>query len=223
LAAIFNRYIPTLPINHKIKSKNPWSLLKDFYFSFAKLAKDRLGQLSLAVTTLFWGAGATLRLVIIAWAAFALSFEIDKATQLSAVVAFGVAIGSVIAARYISMKNSVKVLPLGVLMGAFVCSMVFVSSWEYAALLLLFIGIFSGMLIVPLNALLQHRGHILIGSGHSIAAQNFSENLGILILSGTYTLMVKYGLPIIGIVFIFGLFVLMAMVIASIYYSQDNK
>ena len=74
LAAIFNRYIPTLPINHKIKSKNPWSLLKDFYFSFAKLAKDRLGQLSLAVTTLFWGAGATLRLVIIAWAAFALSF-----------------------------------------------------------------------------------------------------------------------------------------------------
>jgi hypothetical protein len=79
------------------------------------------------------------------------------------------------------------------------------------------------MLIVPLNALLQHRGHILIGSGHSIAAQNFSENLGILILSGTYTLMVKYGLPIIGIVFIFGLFVLMAMVIASIYYSQDNK
>ena len=150
-------------------------------------------------------------------------FLIDKATQLSAVVAFGVAIGSVIAARYISMKNAVKVLPLGVLMGIFVCSMVFVSSWEYAALLLLFIGIFSGMLIVPLNALLQHRGHILIGSGHSIAAQNFSENLGILILSGTYTLMVKYGLPIIGIVFIFGLFVLMAMVIASIYYSQDNK
>ena len=223
LAAMFNRYIPTLPIKNKIKSKNPWSLVKDFYFSFAKLAKDRLGQLSLAVTTLFWGAGATLRLVIIAWAAFALNFEIDKATQLSAVVAFGVAIGSVIAARYISMKNSVKVLPLGVLMGAFVCSMVFVSSWEYAALLLLFIGIFSGMLIVPLNALLQHRGHILIGSGHSIAAQNFSENLGILILSGTYTLMVKYGLPIIGIVFIFGLFVLMAMVIASIYYSQDNK
>ena len=78
------------------------------------------------------------------------------------------------------MKNSVKVLPLGILMGVFVCSMVFVSSWEYAALLLLFIGIFSGMLIVPLNALLQHRGHILIGSGHSIAAQNFSENLGYL-------------------------------------------
>ena len=121
------------------------------------------------------------------------------------------------------MKNSVKVLPLGILMGAFVCAMVFVSSWEYAALLLLFIGIFSGMLIVPLNALLQHRGHILIGSGHSIAAQNFSENLGILILSGTYTLMVKYGLPINGIVFIFGLFVLMTMVIASIYYSQDNE
>jgi LPLT family lysophospholipid transporter-like MFS transporter len=197
-------------------------LFKDFYFSFTKLAKDRLGQLSLAITTLFWGAGATLRLVIIAWAAYALNFEIDKSTQLSAVVAFGVAIGAIIAARYVTMQNSVKVLPIGILMGGFVCSMIFVSSWQYAAFLLLFIGIFSGMLIVPLNALLQHRGHILIGSGHSIAAQNFSENLGILILSGAYTLMVKYGLPINGIVFIFGLFVLLTMVIASIYYSQDN-
>ena len=160
--------------------------------------------------------------MIIAWAAYALNFEIDKSTQLSAVVAFGVAIGSIIAARYVTMQSSVKVLPIGVVMGGFVCAMIFVSSWQYAALLLLFIGIFSGMLIVPLNALLQHRGHILIGSGHSIAAQNFSENLGILLLSGTYTLMVKYGLPINGIVFIFGLFVLMSMVIASIYYSQDN-
>jgi LPLT family lysophospholipid transporter-like MFS transporter len=131
---------------------------------------------------------------------------------------------SLLLAIYHDAKFSKSTSDLGILMGAFVCSMVFVSSWEYAALLLLFIGIFSGMLIVPLNAFLQHRGHILIGSGHSIAAQNFSENLGILILSGS---LYAYGeiRPTYNwnCIYIFGLFVLMAMVIASIYYSQDNK
>ena len=107
-------------------------------------------------------------------------------------------------------------------MGCLVCSIVFVSTWEMAALVLFAIGIMSGILIVPMNALLQYRGHILVGAGHSIAAQNFSENLGILILSGAYTLMVGFQLPINGIVFIFGLFVLLAMVIISQYYA-DTK
>ena len=121
------------------------------------------------------------------------------------------------------MEDSVKILPMGILMGVLVCSMVFITSWEMAALVLFFIGVFSGILIVPLNALLQYRGHLLIGAGHSIAAQNFSENLGILFLSGTYTLMVGLNLPINGIVFIFGLFVLLSMVVASQYYAQPNN
>jgi len=223
LAAIFNRYIPVLPIEHKVEKKNPLFLFKDFIKSATKLAKDRYGgQLSLAITTLFWGAGATLRLVIIAWAAYALNYGIDKATQLTAVVALGVAIGAVIAARYVEMRDSVKILSVGILMGAFVCAMIFISTWYTAAIVLLFIGVFSGFLIVPMNALLQYRGHKLVGSGHSIAVQNFSENLGILILSGTYTIMVKYELPINAIVFMFGLFVLFAMVIARIHYAEKN-
>ena len=108
-------------------------------------------------------------------------------------------------------------------MGCLVCSMVFVSSWQMAALVLFAIGVMSGILIVPMNALLQYRGHILVGAGHSIAGQNFSENLGILILSGTYTLMVGLQLPINGIVFIFGLFVLLAMVIISQYYANTKS
>jgi MFS transporter, LPLT family, lysophospholipid transporter len=88
--------------------------------------------------------------------------------------------------------------------------------------ILMFVGILSGLLIVPLNALLQHRGHILVGAGHSIAVQNFSENLGILILSGAYTMMVKFNLPVNGIVFIFGFFVLLAMTVASQYYAKSN-
>jgi LPLT family lysophospholipid transporter-like MFS transporter len=119
------------------------------------------------------------------------------------------------------MKDAVKILSTGILMGFFVCSMVFVSTWYVAAIILLLVGIFSGFLIVPMNALLQHRGHRLVGSGHSIAVQNFSENLGILLLSGTYTFMVKHDMHINAIVFIFGLFVLFAMMIARIHYEEQ--
>jgi LPLT family lysophospholipid transporter-like MFS transporter len=222
-AAICNRYIPFVPIDHKLNTKNPMYLLKDFYISLKKLWVDPLGQLSLVITTLFWGAGATLRLVVIAWAAFALSFGLDKATLLTAMVALGVAIGSVIAARFIKMKDAVKILLVGFFMGILVCVMVFLNTWQAAAINLLLIGIFSGILIVPMNALLQYRGHKLIGAGHSIAVQNFSENLGILILSGAYTFMVKQSLPINGIVFIFGFFVALTMIIALIYYEDANK
>jgi MFS transporter, LPLT family, lysophospholipid transporter len=222
-AAICNRYIPFVPIDHKLNTKNPIYLLKDFYISLKKLWLDPLGQLSLVITTLFWGAGATLRLVIIAWAAFALSFGLDKATLLTAMVALGVAIGSVIAARFIKMKDAIKILLIGFFMGILVCIMVFLNTWQAAAINLLLIGIFSGILIVPMNALLQYRGYKLIGAGHSIAVQNFSENLGILILSGAYTFMVKQSLPINGIVFIFGFFVALTMIVALIYYEDANK
>ncbi|MDA9211130.1 lysophospholipid transporter LplT [Methylophilaceae bacterium] len=222
IAAIFNKYMPDVPINHKLKKNDPWSLVKDFLNSYKKLWVDPLGQLSLTITTLFWGAGATLRLVIIAWAAYALGYGLDKSTTLSATVALGVAIGAVIAAFLIKMKDSTKILPIGIIMGSLVCSMVFVTTWQSAAIILVLIGILSGLLIVPLNALLQHRGHLLIGAGHSIAVQNFNENLGILILSGTYTLMVKGNIPINGIMFIFGFFVLLSMTVASIYYSKTK-
>ena len=222
IAAIFNKYMPDVPINHKLKKNDPWSLVKDFLNSYKKLWVDPLGQLSLTITTLFWGAGATLRLVIIAWAAYALGYGLDKSTTLSATVALGVAIGAVIAAFLIKMKDSTKILPIGIIMGSLVCSMVFVTTWQSAAIILVLIGILSGLLIVPLNALLQHRGHLLIGAGHSIAVQNFNENLGILILSGTYTLMVKGNIPINGIMFIFGFFVLLSMTVASLYYSKTK-
>ena len=169
------------------------------------------------------GGWATLRLVIIGWAAYALGYGLDKSTTLSATVALGVAIGAIIAAFFIKMRDSTKILPVGIVMGGLVCSMVFITTWQSAAIVLTLVGVFSGLLIVPLNALLQHRGHLLIGSGHSIAVQNFNENLGILILSGTYTLMVKGNIPINGIMFIFGFFVLLSMTVASIFYAKANN
>ncbi len=223
VAAGFNMFIPKLPIDHAIPKKNLWFILSDFYQSFIVLWRDPQGQVSLAVTTLFWGAGATLRLVVVAWAMLTLNFSFDHATQLTAAVALGVALGSVIAASYITLENSVKVLPAGIVMGLLVISMVLVTEWHIAATLLFIIGVLSGFFVVPLNALLQHRGHLLIGAGHSIAVQNFNENLGILLLSGGYTLMVKANLHMDHIVVIFGLFVIISMSMINRHYRYQVK
>jgi len=221
VAAGFNMFIPKLPIDHAIAKKDPLYILSDFYRSFVALWRDPQGQVSLSVTTLFWGAGATLRLVVIAWAGIVLGFGLDHATQLTATVAIGVALGSIIAARLIKLENSVKVLPAGIVMGVLVICMAFVTEWHIAAFLFFTIGVLSGFFVVPLNALLQHRGHLLIGAGHSIAVQNFNENLGILILSGAYTLMVKANLEINHIVIIFGLFVIISMGLINRLYRQQ--
>ena len=220
LAAVFNRYIPLLPIDHKLTKKNPLFMIKDFWHAFKVLWKDPEGQLSLAVTTLFWGAGASLRLIVIAWASYALQFNLEEATRLTAMVAFGIAIGSVIAARYISLKDSVRVLPAGILMGGFVMTMVVIHDWHIAGLIFLLIGALSGFFIVPLNALLQHRGHLLIGAGHSIAVQNFNENIGILLLSGTYTWMVREEFSINTIIILLGLFVSVTMLAIYKHYKK---
>ncbi|MCB5207883.1 lysophospholipid transporter LplT [Methylovorus mays] len=220
-AATFNMYIPRLPIDHKLPKRNPLYIFKDFWHSFKVLWKDPMGQVSLAVTTLFWGAGATLRLVVLAWAAVALDFGLEHATQLTAMVAVGIAVGSVFAAKYIKLEDSIKVLPAGILMGLLVMAMVLINDWRVASALLFLIGALSGFFVVPLNALLQHRGHILIGAGHSIAVQNFNENLGILVLIGVYALMVKAELPIHLTVIAFGLFVSLSM--SGIYRLYKQK
>jgi MFS family permease len=213
VAAIINLYIPRLAIDHKLPKRNPVFILQDFWHSFRLLWRDPLGQVSLAVTTLFWGAGATLRLIVLAWAALAFKFNLEKATQLTAVVALGIAAGSVLAARYVSLKRAVRVLPVGIGMGLVVIAMVFVKDWRIAIGLLVLIGAMGGYFVVPMNALLQHRGHLLMGAGHSIAVQNFNENLSILVLLGVYALMLKAQLSINTIIIAFGLFVA-----ASMYY-----
>jgi MFS transporter, LPLT family, lysophospholipid transporter len=219
-AAIFNIYIPKLPIEHKLESKSIWYILKDFLHAFIVLWKDPLGQVSLSVTTLFWGAGATLRLVVLSWAALALNFSIEQSTQLIAVVAVGIAVGSIVASKYIRLEDSVKVLPAGILMGILVIGMVFITHWIAAGILLFFIGALGGFFVVPLNALLQHQGHHLIGAGHSIAVQNFNENIGILVMLGFYLLMVKANISMNYIITAFGLFVILSMGIINRIYRK---
>ena len=213
IAAWFNYYIPRLPIDHKVPKKNPVFLVQDFWHAFKLLWKDPLGQVSLAVTTLFWGVGATLRLVVLAWAAFNLKFDLAHATQLTAMVAVGIAAGSAAAGKWIKLESAVKVLPAGIALGLIVITMIFVTDWRVAMGLMFIIGALAGFFVVPLNALLQHRGHLLMGAGHSIAIQNFNENIGILVLLGAYAFMVGNGVHIHWVIVSFGVFISLAMTV----------
>ena len=220
LAALINLYIPLVPIEHKPLSPSPLFLLKDFWHCFILLWKDPLGQVSLAVTTLFWGAGATLRLLVLAWAGVALHYSIGEAAKLIAWFAIGIAIGSVLAARLIKLEHAVNVLPVGIGMGLMVLVMIPITHPLLAILLLICIGVMAGFFVVPMNALLQHRGHLLIGSGRSIAVQNFNENISIFLMLGLYALMEKLGLNLNLIILFFGL--LMAGLMGLLYKKHGH-
>ncbi|KFB68007.1 lysophospholipid transporter LplT [Candidatus Accumulibacter vicinus] len=211
LAALFNLYIPDTGVDHRVLHKNPWYLLREFNHCLVLLWRDRLGQVSLAVTTLFWGAGATLQFIVIKWAETALHLGLSKSSMLQGVVAVGVALGAAGAARMITLRKSVRVIPLGIAMGIIVLVMNFVHHLWLAIPLLVLIGALSGFFVVPMNALLQHRGHILMGAGHSIAVQNFNENLSILAMTGLYFLMMRANISIYVVITLFGMFVSGAM------------
>jgi len=220
-AAIVNLFIPRLPIDHKLPSKSPLFILHDFWHSFKLLWRDPLGQVSLAVTTLFWGVGATLRLLIIAWAALNLKYGLDQATQLTAATALGIAIGSILAGKFVSLQRAVSVLPAGIILGFVPIALIWVETLFPALLLLLLAGALAGYFVVPMNALLQHRGHLLMGAGHSIAQQNFNENISILLLTGAYALMVRADWHIHTIIWIFGLFISSVMTAIWLRHRHD--
>ena len=223
LASFFNLYIPDTGVDHKVLHKNPWYLVREFNHCLGLLWRDRLGQISLAVTTLFWGAGATLQFIVIKWAEVSLHLDLSKSSMLQGVVAVGVAVGAVAAARAITLRKSVRVIPLGIAMGIIVLVMNFVHHMWLAVPLLIIIGALSGYFVVPMNALLQHRGHILMGAGHSIAVQNFNENLSILIMTGFYYVMVKADLSIYWVITLFGLFVSASMLLVKRKHEANQR
>jgi MFS transporter, LPLT family, lysophospholipid transporter len=223
VAALFNLYIPDTGVDHVPLKKNPVYLVHEFRHCLKLLWRDRLGQISLAVTTLFWGAGQTLQFIVIQWANASLKLDLSGATLLQGVVAIGVAIGAALAARMISLRRSVRVIPLGIVMGLGVVLMVFVHDKALAVALLVLIGACSGFFVVPMNALLQHRGQVLMGAGHSIAVQNFNENLSILLMTGTYSLLEKAHMSIYTIVTGFGLFVAFVMWLVKRWHDANQR
>ena len=204
IAAAFNLRIPNTGVDHRIANRNPLLLLYEFWHCNRLLWRDKLGQVSLATTTLFWGAGATMQLMVVRWAEVTLHLSLSNATLLQAVVGVGTGVGAVLAAKYVSLTKSPNVIPMGIGMGFLVFAMVFVHSLPVAVVVLLLIGGCAGFFVVPMNALLQHRGHILMGAGSSIAVQNFNENLSILAMQAIYAVLIAFRLPILYVIVIFG-------------------
>ena len=211
IAALFNLRVPDTGARYPEQHRNPIKLILDFWHCHLTLWRDKLGQISLAVTTLFWGAGASLQFIVLHWAQQQLDMRLDEAAILQGITAIGVALGAILAARLVPLKKTPSVLKLGVAMGLLVPAMTLVTSLEGSIPLLVLIGGLAGFFVVPMNALLQHRGYVMLSAGHSIAVQNFNENLNVLLMLGIYALLVRAELPINAIIVIFGLFVAAAM------------
>jgi len=206
LAAIFNTRIPDTGCVYGHQQRNPIKLISEFATCCGLLWKDKLGQISLAVTTLFWGAAQTLQFIVLEWANRTLKLSYEQATSLVGVVAIGVAVGAILSARSITLRRSLTVIPVGIAMGVIVMGMTLVKSVALAYPLLVLVGLLGGFFLVPMNALLQHRGHVLMSAGHSIAVQNFNENLSILTMLAAYSLMLRGHMNLNVIIMIFGMF-----------------
>ena len=223
IAALFNLKIPDTGARYAHQERNPIKLIADFANCYTILWKDKLGQISLAVTTLFWGVGATLQFIVLKWAEKSLHMPLDKAAVLQGVTALGVALGAVAAARFIPLKKSLSVMPMGVAMGVVVIIMTMVHSVWIAYPLLIFVGALSGYFVVPMNALLQHRGHVLMSAGHSIAVQNFNENMSVLTMLVLYALMVKLDLDVNIVIIMLGLFISSMMLLVMRKHAANQR
>lgn len=221
LATLCNTRIPDTGVRYPKADWRVQSILRKFIKSVDVLWHDKLGQIAMAITTLFWGAGATLQFIVLVWAADVLGMDLSKSSWLLGVVAIGIATGAVAAGALVPLKKALKVMVLGVVMGG-ACILLALYNKEMvpdvsifgvplylliACVFLLIVGMLAGFFMVPMNALLQHRGHVRLSAGQSIAVQNFNENIGILVMLGMYALLIKAGLSIQTIIVLFGLFV----------------
>ncbi|MBT8564880.1 lysophospholipid transporter LplT [Polynucleobacter paneuropaeus] len=230
IAALINLRIPDTGARYLAQKTNPIELIKDFAHCFVTLWNDRLGQISLAVTTLFWGAGATLQFIVIKWAEVSLHMNLSQGAILQAITAVGVAGGAVWAAWRVPLRKSLTVLPYGIAMGVVVSTLalynsdmlpdlVLVNFYSLklhlnllpAYFLLMLVGCLAGYFVVPMNALLQHRGHVLMSAGHSIAVQNFNENISVLLMLASYSLLIWLDFPVKYVIIGFGLVVCLIM------------
>jgi MFS transporter, LPLT family, lysophospholipid transporter len=211
LAAWFNTRIPKTGAPIIAMPKNILSLVPDFWQCNNRLWNDKLGQISLATTTLFWGVLGNLRVIVFAWAAVALGYTTSQASSLVGVIVIGTAVGAVIASMRMTLDKATRLIPLGIAMGVLMFGLNFINNIWVAIPFLIMLGGLAGYLVVPMNALLQHRGHNLMGAGRSIAVQNFNEQACILGLGGLYALGTGLGVTAFGIIAFFGFLITAVM------------
>lgn len=223
LAAWFNTRIPDTGVDMRPLPRNLIILLPDFWHCNMRLWKDKLGQISLSTTTLFWGVSGNLRYIVLAWASVALGYTVTQASALVGVVAIGTAVGAVAASLRMRLEHATSVIPLGIGMGILVLLLNFIDNVWVAAPFLILLGGLGGFLVVPMNALLQHRGHNLMGAGRSIAVQNFNEQACILLLGGLYSLSTGMGLSAFGAISVFGILVAGFMWLIKRWHSYNCR
>lgn len=223
LAAIFNLRIPSTGVTPRPMPANPLALLPDFWRCNSRLWHDRLGQISLSTTTLFWGVSGNLRYIVLAWAGAALGYSTTQASSLVGVVALGTAVGAVVASLRMRLDQATRVMPLGIGMGVLVIAMNFIDNVWVAAPFLVLLGGLGGFLVVPMNALLQHRGHNLMGAGRSIAVQNFNEQACILGLGFLYSLATGFGVSAFAAITGFGLLVAGCMWLIARWHRHNER
>ena len=223
LASLLNWRIPDSGAIYPSTPWHPIPLLKEFWQGHLKLWSDPEGRLSLGVTTLFWGVAATLQFAVLRWADEILSLTLDKAAYLQGVVALGIVAGAALAGRWVPLHWARRILPLGVVMG--ICLPVATSMTNLSSTLwvLCLLGAVCGMLVVPMNALLQHRGYVLLSAGRSIAVQGFNENASILVMLGVYAACTKLQVPIVPLMTAFGWLIALAMAGLTWMDAVDRK
>jgi MFS transporter, LPLT family, lysophospholipid transporter len=204
-AAAANLLIPRLPPAHRFGAVSLARVLRDFRQAIVTLVRIADTRFSMIGTSLFWGAGGTLRFLLVAWVPVALGITNNRTPAfLNAMVAVGIVIGAALAGKFVTLEKADRALPAGVLIGASVCVLAVTTNVPAAFAVMALLGACGGFFIVPLNALLQERGRQSVGAGHAIAVQNLAENTAMLLLIGLYTLAVRAGSPIRAIAGIFG-------------------
>jgi hypothetical protein len=211
LAALLQLAVPDSGARYADASLRPGPLWREFWRANRRLWRDAEGGLSLAVTTLFWGVGATLQLAVLRWAELRLGLPLEQAAYLQAAVALGVVAGAALAGRWVPLARARRVLPLGLALGGLILLLAWVQDLALALPLLALTGAVGGLLVVPMNALLQHRGHQLLSAGRSIAVQGFNENLSVLAMLGLYAGALALELPLLPLMSGFGLAIALAM------------
>ena len=222
VAAIFNLYIPRTDAPLQPMTGGVSGMVRDFAHCNSRLWNDKLGQISLATTTLFWGVAGNLRYLVLAWAAAALGYGTTQATSLQGVVALGTAAGAILASVYMKLHKAPDIMPMGIALGLLTVFLVMITNVWVAAPFLVLLGAVGGFLVVPMNALLQHRGHNLMGAGRSIAVQNFNEQACILGLGAFPAGMTRVGLSTFIAITIFGLVVAGVMEIIRRWHRSNT-
>jgi MFS family permease len=222
IAGLLNFGIPSVNIRYVQQSMKPVALFKNFIQSNRILWQDPVGKLSLAVTTLFWGIGAVVQFAVLLWAKEALDMPLEQASLLQAVVAFGVIFGAGMAGHYVALHNAYKVLPLGMWLGLSLPALAFSTSLWIAIPLMLITGFAGGMLMVPMNAVLQNRGYTLLTAGRSIAVQGFNENASVMVMLGVYSGLLALELPLQWVMVIMGSVMTLGMIYLMRMASQKT-